>query len=123
VRTTFCLPRIKGIKINPPGRDIDYVNLFYTVKTRTGKAFLEHGYGLAWSVGKPLDENVWMSVEYAEVVYAFGDRIIWDARGRTADGKRWRDLDAIGESAFYSNADETCAGLLDQLLDGVCFRR
>jgi hypothetical protein len=116
----FCFPKVEGVETSKQGRDIDYGIRYYSIP-KTGDDAIEimHGAGPVWSRGIPLDEDVWESVEYAEVGYA---QDILDARGRTADGKRWRYLGRSGESASYHDVDEGLARILDRVLDGVCVR-
>jgi hypothetical protein len=49
-----------------------------------------------------------------------GHVMILDARGTTPSGKFWRYLGFLGESAFYHDADEPTARILDRVIDGAC---
>jgi hypothetical protein len=118
----FCFPRVAGMKPKPQGRDIDYGSRAYTVKTLEGSRSIGHGSGPMWTFGTPLDADVWRSVEYEGTTYPDGKLFIVDARGRNAEGKRWRYLGKFGESASYRDADELVARTLDDVLDGMCVR-
>ncbi|HSP70266.1 MAG TPA: hypothetical protein VLN48_21225 [Bryobacteraceae bacterium] len=114
----FCFPRVAGVTADRQGQDIDYGIRGYS----TGSAGIRHGSGPLWSFGLPYDPDVWQSVEYQEKVFGTDPLITIDARGRTANGKRWRNLGKLGESASYRDVSEADARLLDQVLDGVCIR-
>ncbi len=118
----FCFPKVAGVEASRQGRDIDYGIRFYSIKSRNGRVGITHGSGPLWSLGIPVNTDVWKSVEYAEVTYAQDGMVILDASGRTADGKRWRYLGRLGESASYSDAREDAARILDRVLDGMCVR-
>lgn len=119
----FCLPSITGVKSSAQGHDADYGIRAYSIETESGPIQLRHGSGPMWSFGIPVDTEVWKSVEYGESSYVQAKLLIRDARGRGADGKRWRYVGIFGESASYSNADEDAAKLFDRMLDGMCLRR
>jgi hypothetical protein len=119
----FCFPRIPGVKPSRQRRDIDYGFRSYSVRGRTGSIGIGHGSGPMWSLGIPIDAEVWESVEYEGATYMLGKFQLVDARGRTAQGKRWRYVGELGESASYSNADDTTARTLDRVFDGMCIRQ
>lgn len=116
----FCFPRVAGVTAGRQGQDIDYVTRGYVIDK--SKAGITHGSGPLWSFGLPSDSDVWQSVEYQEKVFGIDPLITIDARGRTANGKRWRNLGKFGESAYYRDLSEADAQLLDRVLDGVCIR-
>jgi hypothetical protein len=119
----FCFPRIAGVEASRQGHDIDYGIRNYIVRSSSETAAIRHGSGPNWSFGRPVDPDVWKSVEYSEATYAAGKLVILDARGRTSDGKSWRYLGKLGESASYSGVRQDAARLLDRVLVGVCVRR
>lgn len=116
----FCFPRVPGVTASRQGQDIDYGIRGYVIDN--SKAGIRHGSGPLWSFGLPSDDDVWQSVEYRETVFGASPPLTIDARGRTADGKHWRNLGRPGESASYRDVDEADALLLDRVLDGVCIR-
>jgi len=119
----FCFPRIEGVQPSGQGHDIDYGVRNYIITAANEPTGIRHGSGPVWSFGRPVDTDVWKSVEYSEVIYVADKLAILDARGRTPDGKRWRYLGRFGESASYSGVGDDAAQLLDRVLDGMCVRR
>jgi hypothetical protein len=117
---SFQFPLIPGVKASAQGQDIDYGVRNYYVHTKPGPKIVNHGSGPLWSFGLPLDTDVWRSVTYEEVRYDVGSVTILNARGQFANGNHWRTLSKFGESASYSDVDETVARILDQFLDGAC---
>jgi hypothetical protein len=118
-QASFQFPEISGIKASKQIRDSDYGARNYYTDARNG---IRHGSGPMWSTGVPLDHDVWRSVKYEEVTFDVGGQTIIDARGELPDGTRWRSLGRLGESASYSDADETSAASLDRFLDGACLK-
>jgi len=118
--SSFRFPRIAGVIASGQGLDADYVSRSYYVETPQGPKGIRHGSGPMWSLGLPLDRDVWRSVDYEEATYRFDDLSITDARGRMANGNRWRFLGMLGETASYSDVDDVTAKVLDKLLDGAC---
>jgi hypothetical protein len=116
----FCFPRVPGVTAGRQGQDIDYGIRSYVI--HKSKAWITHGSGPLWSFGLPSDDDVWGANEYQERVFGTNPLSTIDARGRTADGKFWRNLGKFGESAFYRDVAEPDARLLDRVLDGVCIR-
>jgi carboxypeptidase family protein len=116
----FCFPRVPGVTASRQGQDIDYGIRGYVIDN--SKAGIRHGSGPLWGFGLPSDDDVWRSVEYRETVFGTDPLITIDARGRTADGKFWRNLGKFGESASYRDVNEADAQLLDRVLDGACIR-
>jgi hypothetical protein len=121
-QSTFRFPRVSDVKVGRQGRDIDYGARNYYIETETGPKGIMHGSGPMWSLGTPLDRDVWRSIKYEEITYKFGNATIIDARGQVPNGQRWRYLGMLGESASYSDVDEATAKVLDNFLDGVCSR-
>lgn len=117
------LPRVKGVRVGKQKFDVDYWDRVYTVRSPRGKAAIRHGSGHTYTLGYPLEEDVWRSREFAEAVYAVGRVWIIDSRGVDQGGLRWRYLGLIAESAEYTHADAAAARLLDKVLDGVCYDR
>jgi hypothetical protein len=116
----FRFPKIPGLKISGRKQDIDYSAESYSVQTPEGRKWIWHGSGPNWNFGIPLDDDVWQSTQFEEtVVMSEGLRVV-DARGRLADGLRWRYLGRVGESAAYSDVNDATAKILDQMLDGAC---
>jgi len=113
---------VPGVTATRPGQDVDYGSRGYVIATSNGRVGIGHGSGPLWSFGLPSDDDVWRSVEYRETVFGTDPLITIDARGRTADGKFWRNLGKFGESASYRDVNEADARLLDRVLDGVCIR-
>ena len=115
-------PRIPGVKASKQGHDIDYGIRSYYIDTKPRRPGITHGSGPLWSLGTPPGSDMRRSIEYEEVTFEAGAMTITDARGEFPDGKRWRYLGTIGESASYSGVDEVNAKILDQVLDGACLR-
>ena len=120
--TGLRFPKIANVRASRQGHDVDYSARNYYVKTPRGAKGILHGKGRSWSWGIPNDSEVWQSVEYTEVEYDQGGFGIIDARGKFANGNRWRYLGMLGESASYSDVDPESAKILDQVLDGACFQ-
>ncbi len=122
--STFCLPKVRGVKATTQGNDIDYVEREFVIKTPGGTKGIRHGAGPNWGLGIPSDDEVWSSVEYHETNYRDldGDQVV-DARGKASNGEYWRFLARSSESATYYNLSADEAELLDKVLDGVCLRR
>src|SRR5262245_30836714 len=119
--SAFCLPKLPGIKISSQTNDIDYRMRLFWIDASTGKVGVRHGAGPMWGAGLPFDEDVWNATEYKETAYRDRDGfLIVDARGRSPDGKQWRDLGHFFESAAYRGVSQQEAIILDRLLDGVC---
>jgi hypothetical protein len=115
----FCFPQIEGIKATPVGLDVDYlVRSFFIDRPGSGPGIF-HGHGPMWGDGRPINK-VWNSIEYDESVFDSPYPYLVDARGKTPDGKLWRYLGTVGESAEYSVVDPADASKLDQVLDGMC---
>ena len=120
---SFQFPRIPGVKVGRQGSDADYAERYYYVKTRQGPKGIKHGMGPTWSLGMPVDVDVWRSKKYEEVRYDAGVVPVIDARGQLANGNRWRYLGMVGESVSYSDVNEATAKILDVFLDGACLGR
>jgi hypothetical protein len=100
--------------------DIDYSMRLYSLKIGRQRKWIRHGAGAMWSFGIPSGSDVHRSVSYSESHYRVGAYYVTDARGEYADGKRWRFVGMIGESADYSDMEPEIADKLDRVLDGVC---
>ncbi len=120
--SVFCFPIIRGVKVSKVESDIDYLEGFFTVRTKSRVKGIRYGIGPLWSDGIPSNLDVWNSVTYSEKTFSAGNHFIVDARGITATGKYWRYMGIIGESAAYSDVDQGTAILLDRVLDGMCIR-
>jgi hypothetical protein len=116
----LLFPVPPGVEAAVQGADADYASRGYYLHTDQGYKWISHGSGPFYTFGLPLDDDVWLSVEYEEVTYGAGGETIVDARGKYPNGNRWRYLGRSGESASYSNIDETTARTFDKFLDGVC---
>lgn len=116
----FQFPMISGVKASPQGQDIDYGARNYFIQTKSGRRGIHHGSGPMWSMGFPSTPWVWSSVQYEERSYLLGGFTIIDARGQLSSGQRWRFVGKFGESASYSEVDESAAKELDKVLDGAC---
>lgn len=116
----LMFPKLPGLKATRQGADVDYVVRFYSLRAKSGKASIMHGHGGMWSMGSPSDKEVWTSPEYHEIDYDLREIMVVDARGRQADGKYWRYVGKFGESASYSDVNESQAKALDQVLDRAC---
>jgi hypothetical protein len=121
-QSAFCFPVIPEVKVSEVGRDIDYGQRLFTVKTKSGVKGIRHGAGPLWSVGIPTNEDVWSSVKYSEKTFLAGHSFIVDARGNTAADKYWRSVGTFGESATYYDVDQDTADLLNRVMDGICIR-
>lgn len=119
LRFSFNIPDTPGVSRLAPASDIDYTTRSYLLNANRS-AFMLHGRGYAWSTGFPLDSVVWASVEYDESVFEIGAIRIVDARGRTADGKRWRFLGRFTETISYGPLPPQEAAIFDRAIDGVC---
>jgi hypothetical protein len=110
------------VKVSKQGHDIDYGARNYYIETASGPKGIGHGSGGWWTLGHPLDSDVWASVKYDEITYIAGRQTIVDTRGQLPNGHRWRYLGKLAESAAYSDVDDATAKVLDQFLDGACIQ-
>ncbi len=118
---SFCLPKIAGVKISDQDNDVDYGQRRYLVSTPIGTVGIQHAAGPMWGSGLPLDSDVWAARDYVEVSYIDDEGFsIIDARGQDMDGKCWRLLGHVFETASYRNVPEPDTRLLDRVLNGVC---
>lgn len=83
---SFQFPRTLGVRASPQGQDIDYGARSYYVDTKRGAKGIMHGSGPMWSLGTPLDRDVWRSVKYEELTFDVGGLTIIDARGQLPNG-------------------------------------
>jgi len=104
-----------------PVRDVDYGGATYYFRSESGRHNLSHGWGVTWGYGFPFVEDVMHSTEYEERAYEFDRFQVTDARGKLADGTRWRVLGHFGETASYRTKDAEAVRRFDAILDGVCF--
>jgi len=119
--SAFCLPKVPGINVGEQGNDVDYGQRFFWVRTPRGEVGIQHAAGGMWGSGLPSDQDVWSARDYAEKSYVDLDGFgIIDARGKSADGKYWRVLGHVFETASYRNVSGQDAPLLDRVLDGAC---
>jgi hypothetical protein len=118
----FQFQKVPGVKASSQGQDIDYGARSYYIRTPQGRKGIMHGSGGMWTFGIPIDQDVWRSVTYSEIVYDFAGLTVLDARGAFESGNRWRYLGKFSESASYSNADPATADTLDRFLDGACLK-
>lgn len=107
-------------KHSPNQSDIDYSRRLYWLRKGGRSKWIRHGAGHMWSFGIPSGFDIRRSVKYSETHYQTGRTYVTDARGEYADGKRWRFVGMIGESADYSDMEPEFADKLDRVLDGVC---
>ncbi len=119
----FCFAEAEGIEVTEQGNDVDYGQRFFSVQTKDGVASIWHGAGSSWDWGVPSNEDVWLSIDYSERESMVAGYTVIDARGRTADGKFWRYIGRLGESASYRDLDRESATLLDKVLDSMCALR
>jgi len=119
VRISFEVPDTPGISRLDPTFDVDYAVRPYRLRSNRS-AVMQHGRGYAWSLGFPLDPDVWASVEYDESVFELGAIRIVDARGMNADGRRWRFLGRLTETISYGPLPPEEAAIFDRAIDGVC---
>lgn len=119
---SFQFPKTTDLKVKRGGCDIDYNTRIYYLHTGQGEKDIVHGAGPLWSFGPPVNQHVWASVKYEEVVYDVGGLAIIDARGEMPDGSRWRSLGKFGETATYEGMDEATAKILDQFLGSACLK-
>jgi hypothetical protein len=119
----FCLPIVPGVNVSKQGNDIDYGQRWFWIRTQSGKAGIQHASGPLWGSGLPFDENVWSARDYVETSYRDSAGFdILDARGKSPDGKCWRVLGRVFETAYYRDVPEKDAALLDRVLDGACIQ-
>jgi hypothetical protein len=118
----FQFPQVPGVKAGPQVKDIDYGARNYYVGRARGSKGIVQGSGPLWSFGIPLDQDVWRSVAFEEIVFDDDGLTIIDTRGQFASGKRWRQLGKFAETAAYSDVDEATAKTLDRFLDGACLK-
>ena len=123
VKVTLRALKTPSCTINPKPKaktkdasDIDYQATWMYIETPHGPMGILSGHGYAYSFGAPLDDRVWRSSEYFEVMYP--DRVI-DARGREANGEYWRSQTWFGAATHYSGMDRETAEKLDCLMDRV----
>ena len=116
----FCLPVVRGVNVKQ-SNDIDYGQRWFTIKTQSGMTGIQHAAGPMWGPGLPFDQDVWSARDYVETSYldpaGYG---VLDARGKSPDGKSWRVLGRVFETASYRDVSERDAALLDRVLDGAC---
>jgi hypothetical protein len=115
----FCLPVVPGVNVKK-SNDIDYGQRWFWIKTQSEKAGIQHAAGPLWGPGLPFDEDVWSARDYVEKSYRDPDGYgVLDARGKSSDGKSWRVLGRVFETAYYRDVSEQDAALLDRVLDGA----
>jgi hypothetical protein len=129
----FCLPMVEGIQFGKLDQGFDAAVRVVTAPGLSGpKAILTHGYGASW-LGEPRLEHVWPSVEYSEKYERAAGIMVIDARGKTEDGRLWRNIGVnyerppggnegyhVGESVYYGRRPPAEAALLDRVIDGLC---
>jgi len=118
----FAFPQTQGVSAAPQVRDIDYGARSYSVGKGKGARGIMHGSGPMWNFGMPPDPEIWRSVKYQETTFSRGNVAITASRGEFNNGNRWRYLGKFGESASYSDLEPATADVLDQLLDGACWK-
>ena len=96
--------------------DVDYTAKWFYIQTKGGPQGIISGSGPTYSGGAPDDEQVWTSVEYAEIMLDSG---VVDASGHSADGKYWRSRSIFGAAAQYYNQTRENAEKLDCVMDRV----
>lgn len=121
--SAFCLPSIPGVNVSKQGNDVDYGSRSCWITTPGGTPGIQHAAGGMWGPGLPFDEDVWSARNYSERTYVDDEGYnIIDARGKSSDGKCWRVLGHVFETAAYRNVAEPDTPLLDRVLDGACFK-
>jgi hypothetical protein len=118
----FQFAKTDTIVATKPNMDVDYLSRKYYLKHARKSGVIYDGGGPIWGGGQPMDDDVWRSVQFEEVVYKTVKSDISDARGQFSDGKRWRNLGWFGESASYVGVDPETAKVFDRFLDSVCLR-
>ena len=128
----FCFQTMDHVTPSRKIQDHDYAARYYALTGTFGESVILHGSGSNWSPGVPPGNLLYRSIEYEETVLYRKLRaspvvdnsgiseMVWDTRGKTREGKRWRHLGALGESASYNDLTEEDARLLDRVLDSVC---
>lgn len=119
-RGVFQVPRAQIIGADNEILNVDYLHRTIRVVSKEKVIELEQGRGPMWGGGDPSDESVWLSVRYSEATYDLDGRLLTDAKGWMADGKCWRTVGVLSESASYRDIDCELARPLDDLLDGMC---
>jgi hypothetical protein len=118
--SVFCLPKVRGVNVSKRNNDVDYGQRVFWIKTPDGVTGVQHAAGMMWG-GLPLDEDVWSARDYVERDYQDSEGFgILDARGKSAEGKCWRVLGRVFETASYRDVREQDTGLLDRVIDGAC---
>ena len=102
------------------GRDVDVSDFQISRGAKGGRGRLYGLSGPRATYGYPSDEWVLAARELTLRPWKSGTFEGLDARGRTADGGRWRYFGMYGEAAMYSDANEEEAAFLDRIIDGVC---
>jgi hypothetical protein len=119
--STFCLPRIKGVKVSNQGNDVDYGQRFFWTATAAGRVGIQHASGPMWGDGLPFNEQVWSAKDYTETTYRDRDGFwIIDVRVTSSYGLHWRLLGHAFETAEYRALPDGSTTLLDKVLDGAC---
>lgn len=118
----FQFAKTNTIVATKPNMDVDYLSRGYYLKGARKSGAIYHGGGPMWGGGEPMDDDVWQSVQFEEVVYKTAKSDITDAKGQFPDGKRWRHLGWFGESASYEGVDPETAKIFDRFLDSVCLK-
>jgi hypothetical protein len=119
---SFCLPRTRGIGITDSPFSVDVVGREFTIHSWFGpdKTMTLGFGGPSYGGPEPPVQVIWMSGDFSETEREAYGQTVLDARGKTSDGKLWRSIGRLGESASYYGQDPRDATLFDRVLDGLC---
>lgn len=114
--TSFCKLSTPPVYKTKEANDIDYRATWFYVETKNGPQGIISGRGISYSGGTPHNDQVWTSVEYAEIMYENG---IIDASGHSSDGQYWRLRSVFGAASQYYKQTREAAEQLDCVMDRV----
>lgn len=114
--TSRCKLSVLPVFKTKEANDIDYSATWFYVETKNGPQGIISGRGPSYSWGAPGNDQVWRSVQYAEIMYENG---IIDASGHSPDGKYWRLRSIFGAASQYYNQDRETAEQLDCVMDRI----
>ena len=114
--TSRCKLSVQPVFKTKKANDIDYSATWFYITTKNGPQGIISGRGPSYSLGAPGNDQVWKSIEYAEIMYENG---IIDASGRSPDGKYWRRRGIFGAASQYYDQTRETAEQLDCVMDRV----
>jgi hypothetical protein len=106
----FCFPEVRGVGAGGTVPTIDTFEQQFRIHTWFGPdRTMLHGAAPSWGGPVPRSQEVWRSVEFSEIQRTWRGSVVYDAHGKTADGKLWRSIGRSGESIFYFDQDPKSA--------------